>query len=311
MADLKNLYGLLREEITLDDEARDAIIRIITGAINGEKPSESDLKKASVLNSRPRSPAKSKRSSSDAESDKEDPIAQVKATAQASARAKAKQASAEKPKKGAEPVKKASPAAKRQPDPSIELDDDDLEDITPLDDPWFSDEPKTKRASSPPPIPKAALKKASRPLAPNLPAPKPASVKLGKGKPGKPRGVDWAKDQALPGEFPDLPAPKPANAKVSSDDDGDDDYKPPYGFIGTGWSSWDDVPSWMKDTGHMPKSGGGSQRVPRTPKPVPPSVGDDDSEAPYTGPDPVGRQWLDKDFKKKRPSLLQRMFGRK
>jgi hypothetical protein len=168
-------------------------------------------------------------------------------------------------------------------EPAVELGDDDIE------------------PAGPPPIPKAALKKAKRPLAPHLPAPKSAAVKLPKAqKPSAPT-TNWDTDLDFDNDFPDLPAPRSANVDIGP---GEDDYKSPFSAIGFGGSSWDTTPDWMRDPEKMPRAGGGSQRIPQEPKAAP---------LPYRGPAPVGRQWTDKDVKKatKKPGVLSRVFGRR
>ncbi len=187
-----------------------------------------------------------------------------------------------------------------------------------LDDPWFADDepapakpaPK-KAAATPPPIPKAALKKAKQPLAPHLPAPKSANVKMGKGSADFKPQTDWSKDVAFQGEFPDMPAPQSANQDI----DNTDDYKSPFAGLGlgTGGSSWDDIPAYLRDPEQMPRAGGGSQRVPRSPE----MGADDDIGAPgkppkkNKGPSPVGAPWSAKDAGEKKPGMLSRLFGKK
>lgn len=92
-------------------------------------------------------------------------------------------------------------------------------------------------------------------------------------------------------DFPDLPAPKPASFQVGGDD-AEGGYRSPFGHIGGGGSSWDNVPAWLRDPEMMPHAGGGSQRIPRSPEGGPEDVIDVPGKLPG-----------------KKPGLLHRMFG--
>jgi hypothetical protein len=169
-----------------------------------------------------------------------------------------------------------------------------------------------KAKATPPPIPAAALRKkepSSLPIgkaqfAPELPKPKSANVKLGKGDPNFKPSIDWSKDSAISGEFPDLPEPPSANVPTSNDD-----YRSPFGNLGLGRmaSSWDEVPDWARDDEKMPRPGGGSMKIPRSPEENP-NIGSKPGKLPKTRPtqSPVGAQWQDK-----KPGMLSRLFGKK
>lgn len=103
--------------------------------------------------------------------------------------------------------------------------------------------------------------------------------------------------------FPDLGTPRSATTKVEPDDG---EYKSPFGHLGFGASSWDQIPGYMRDPEMMPHASGGSQRVPGS--------RDREDQAPHGGPSPTGRPWTDKDVKSmgpKKAGMLSRIFGRK
>lgn len=270
MAALKRLYGLREMAINVPDRDVPALRRVVNAAIQtGHLPPEATGWVPRAAKGTP-SPDAAKAKGKDAE----------KPTAPVSADTKA---ALDKSQSAWDGLANAGDATKaKSSDPHAGVPEMD---------------PRNLRAE-PPPIPKAAMKRAKRPLAPDLPRPKSARVKLGKGS-TKPRDIDWAKDASYSGEFPDLPAPGSANADVS----GEDDYKSPFGHLGLGGSSWDSAPDWMRDPEKMPHASGGSMRTPRSPEDAPKS----------TGPSPVGRQWTDKDVAKmsKKPGMLAKLFGRK
>src|SRR5690606_23773423 len=78
-------------------------------------------------------------------------------------------------------------------------------------------------------------------------------------KPAKGKGKKKAQPEPEVDDdgFPDLPAPQPASFEVGGDDD-EEGYRSPFGALGFGgWSSWDDVPDWMRDPEKMPGPPGG------------------------------------------------------
>lgn len=293
--DLKRLYRLREMAINIPDEDMTAFRRIVGNAVKaGELPPSAKtwagISKAPKFtpDDEPQAstPVKPARAAKGTKAPKAGPPP-IPQTDPAVKAAMGQSASAWDKLGGEKPVN----PARSTPEP-IDLD---------LDDPWFKNDPDKKKSASPPPIPKAALQKGKSQLAPNLPAPPSAATKLGKGSPNFKPQINWSKDSAISGEFPELPEPQSAATDVSNDDD----YKSPFGNIGGGGSSWDDMPAWARDPEKMPRVGGnGSMPIPGSQKPDAPKG---------KGPSPVGAQWTDKDVKSmnKKPGMLSRFFGKK
>jgi hypothetical protein len=283
MADLKRLFGLREMAVNVPDKDVPGLKRAIAAAVNSKiLPPEAN----GWVSAQPPAGAKP----ADQGGAKKAPAVGKKAPAPAA-----------KPgddaffsdfKKGLEP--KPAPATKATPNPV----DTDMEDD------WSQGEPDVYD-------PKKATRGAEADA--DEPEPQAPSAWGGKHKLPARRGAD----DSMP-SFAGSDAFQSQNApslSAGADDDGDVDYKSPFGAMsGGGGSSWDDVPNWMRDPERMPHASGGGMKIPGA---------RDDAGAPSKAkkqkgqpPSPVGKPWSAKDVKgspddPKKPGVLSRLFGRK